>query len=521
MTSTDGPDTMRATKREWIGLSIIALPCLLYSMDLTVLNLAVPRLSAELRPTSAQLLWIVDIYGFVLAGLLIPMGTLGDRFGRRKILLIGAAAFGIASTFAAFARTAPTLIGARAVLGVAGATIAPSTLSLIRSMFLDDKERSIAIGAWIASFSVGGAIGPLLGGVMLEHFWPGSVFLIGVPVMVLLLAAGPILLPEHRDSSARRVDVPSVVLSFAAVLLAIYGVKRIASVPGIAWPIVTIAAGVVCGIVFVRRQRRIADPLIDPELFANARFVRALAAYTVGTFLGFGIWLFTSQYLQLVKGLSPLAAGVLSLPVFVGFTTGSFVAPMVARRVGVEPLMIGGFVGSALGFGLLGVASTGSPLALIVVALSIYSLSLSPIFVLATDLIVGSASPERAGAASALSETGSELGGALGIAVLGSIGTATYRHAMSARMPAGVPSHVAAGARSTIGEAMRDVSGMSHELAASLHRVAQVAFASSMNVAAWACVVVALAMAVALSISVRLEQRATLGVGDRVQTASA
>lgn len=498
MTPADERNATRATKREWIGLSIIALPCLLYSMDVTVLNLAVPRLSAELQPTSAQLLWIVDIYGFVLAGLLIPMGTFGDRFGRRKILLAGAAAFGIASTFAAFAPTASTLIGARAVLGVAGATIAPSTLSLIRNMLHDDKERSVAIGVWITSFSVGGAIGPLVGGVMLQHFWPGSVFLIAVPVMVLLLIAGPMLLPEYRDPSGRPIDVPSVLLSLAAVLLGIYGVKRIATAPGFLAPVTTIALGAVCGAVFVRRQRRLADPLIDPTLFANPRFVSALVAYSIATFLGFGILLFTSQYLQLVKGLAPLAAGVISLPAFVGFTLGSFASPVLARRISAERLMIVGFVGSAIGFGLLGLTTTESPLALVVAALLIYSLGLSPIVVLATDLIVGSAPPERAGAASALSETGSELGGALGIALLGSIGTAVYRHSMSSGMPAGVPRAIADGARSTIGEAMNAATGSSGAVATSLHHVAKAAFASSMDVAAWTCVAIALAMAVML-----------------------
>lgn len=498
MSTTLEQPTTRATRREWIGLSIIALPCLLYSMDLTVLNLAIPRLTVELRPSSAQLLWIVDIYGFVLAGLLIPMGTLGDRIGRRKVLLFGAAAFGIASIFAAFARTAAALIAARAVLGVAGATIAPSTLSLIRNMFRDDEQRSVAIGVWISSFSAGGAIGPLLGGILLEHFWPGSVFLVSVPVMVLLLVAGPALLPEYRDPSARRIDGSSVLLSLAAVLLVIYGVKRAATAAGVVVPVAAIAAGALCGFVFIRRQSRIANPLVDPALFADRRFTGALAAYTIGTALGFGIWLFTSQYLQLVKGLSPLAAGLASLPVFVGFTAGSFISPVLARRVGAERLMIAGFVGSAIGFSMLGLAATTSPIALVIVALGVYSLSLSPIFVLATDLIVGSAPPERAGAASALSETGSELGGAIGIAVLGSIGTAVYRHGVSLHMPPGVPGPIASGARNTIGEAMQATGGMSATVAESLHRVAQVSFASAMNATAWACVVIALAMALML-----------------------
>jgi len=193
----------RATRREWIGLAVIALPCLLYAMDLTVLNLAVPKLSADLKPTSSQLLWIVDIYGFMVAGLLITMGTLGDRIGRRRLLLIGAAAFGVASVLAAFSTSAGTLIAMRAVLGIAGATLAPSTLSLIRNMFSDPAQRTFAIGVWITSYSVGGAIGPLLGGVLLEHFWWGSVFLMAVPVMVLLLLVGPVLLPEFSNASRK------------------------------------------------------------------------------------------------------------------------------------------------------------------------------------------------------------------------------------------------------------------------------------------------------------------------------
>src|SRR5262249_24361539 len=199
----------RAGRREWIGLAVLAIACILYAMDLTVLHLAVPSISAELKPTSVELLWIVDIYGFLVAGSLITMGTLGDRIGRRKLLMIGAAAFGATSVMAAFSRSAGTLIAARALLGLAGATLAPSTLSLIRNMFHDPRERTVAISVWITSYSVGGTIGPLLGGVMLEHFWWVSVFLLAVPVMVLLLAVGPRLLPEFRDESAGRLDLVS------------------------------------------------------------------------------------------------------------------------------------------------------------------------------------------------------------------------------------------------------------------------------------------------------------------------
>jgi len=241
----------RATRREWLGLAVIALPCMLYAMDLTVLNLALPRIAEDLRPSSATLLWIVDIYGFFVAGLLITMGNLGDRIGRRRMLLIGATAFGIASVVAAMSRTTGTLILARAVLGVAGATLAPSTLSLIRNMFLDSRQRTVAIGVWTASYSIGGAIGPLLGGVMLQHFHWGSVFLLAVPVMALLLVTGPILLPESRAPSAKRLDIGSAALSLASVLSVIYGLK-ISVQGGVMWlPLLAVGVGIGLGIVFV------------------------------------------------------------------------------------------------------------------------------------------------------------------------------------------------------------------------------------------------------------------------------
>jgi DHA2 family multidrug resistance protein-like MFS transporter len=259
----------RATRREWIGLAVLALPCLLYAMDLTVLNLAVPRLSADLRPSSAQLLWIVDIYGFTLAGSLITMGALGDRIGRRRLLLAGAAAFGLASVLAAFSASAGMLIAARAVLGVAGATLAPSTLSLIRNMFLEPKQRKLAVSVWITSFSAGGAIGPLLGGVLLRWFWWGSVFLLAVPVMALLLVLGPVLLPEFRDPRPGRLDLLSAALSLAAVLAVIYGLKQLALAGGVWLPVLSVLVGLALGVVFVRRQQRLSDPLLDLRLSAG------------------------------------------------------------------------------------------------------------------------------------------------------------------------------------------------------------------------------------------------------------
>jgi DHA2 family multidrug resistance protein-like MFS transporter len=492
--------TPRAGRREWIGLAVIALPCLLYSMDLTVLNLAVPSLTADLKPSSSELLWIVDIYGFMVAGFLITMGTLGDRIGRRKLLLIGAAAFGVTSVLAAFARSPGMLIAARALLGVAGATLAPSTLSLIRNMFHDPKQRTVAIGVWISSYSAGAAIGPLVGGVLLEHFWWGSVFLVGVPVMILLLAVGPKLLPEFRDPEAGRLDLWSTAFSLVSVLSVIYGLKRIAE-KGFAWlPVLLILAGLAVGIVFVRRQHKLADPLIDLRLFRKPAFSASLGAYTLATFVAFGTFVFIAQYLQLVLGLSPLRAGLWTMPFAGAFIVGSLLTPMIARRFRPAYVMAAGLLIAAAGFGLVTAVDGASGLAFLVTGFVVYSLGLAPVFTLATDLIVGSAPTERAGAASAISETGSEFGGALGIAILGSIGAAVYRSLMSDAVPAAVPPDAAETAIDTLGGAMAVAKLLPDRLGAELAGSAREAFTQALELTAVinAAIVVVLAGIIAV-----------------------
>jgi DHA2 family multidrug resistance protein-like MFS transporter len=437
---------LRAGRREWIGLAVIALPCLLYAMDVTVLNLALPALSADLEPSSTQLLWIVDIYGFMVAGLLITMGTLGDRIGRRRLLLIGSAAFGAASVFAAFSRSAEMLIGARALLGIAGATLAPSTLSLIRNMFVDPHERTVAIGVWITSFSAGGAIGPLVGGLLLEYFWWGSVFLVGVPVMVLLLVVGPRLLPEYRDPGAGRLDLISAALSLLAVLTAIYGVKRLARDGADPVALVSVPAGLLLAVAFVLRQRVLAAPLIDLRLLRSGGFSAGLAINTLGFFVAFGSFVFIAQYLQLVLGLSPWEAGLWTVPSACGYVLGSMLAPLLVRRVPRGAVMASGLLLAAAGFGLLATVDEHSGLAVVVIASFVSPLGLAPVFTLSADAMVGSAPRSQAGAASAISETSSELGGALGIAVLGTIGTAVYRAQVADAVPAGAARETLAGA---------------------------------------------------------------------------
>jgi MFS transporter, DHA2 family, multidrug resistance protein len=503
------PAIPMAGRREWVGLAVIALPCLLYAMDLTVLNLAVPKLSEALAPSSVQLLWIVDIYGFLVAGLLVTMGTLGDRIGRRRLLLAGAAGFAVASAVAAYSTSPGMLIGARALLGVAGATLAPSTLSLIRNMFADPRQRTVAVSVWITSFSVGGAVGPLVGGLLLEWFWWGSVFLPAVPVMALLLVLGPLLLPEFRDPHAGRPDLPSAVLSLVAVLAAIYGLKQLAQ-DGPGWtPVGCMLAGLLVGVAFVRRQRRLADPLIDLRLFANRAFGAALTTNVASFFVGFGALLFTAQYLQLVLGLSPLQAGLWSLPSSAGFILGSMATPLLARRAAPAVAMAAGLALAAVGFGLLTQLGPTGGLPLLVAGSVIFSLALAPVDTLATDLAVGAAPPQRAGAASAITETAAEFGGALGIAVLGVVGTAVYRSQLAHGVPAGVPEHGAAAARDTLGGAVAVAGQLPDRLGMPLLEAAREAFTQGLHLAAAVSAAAALAFAILVTVLLRQEHAAT------------
>jgi DHA2 family multidrug resistance protein-like MFS transporter len=492
MTAQNPP---RAGRREWIGLSVLALACLLYVMDLTVLHLAVPAISADLQPSSTQLLWIIDIYGFMVAGSLITMGTLGDRIGRRRLLMIGAAAFGVVSLLAAFSTSPEMLILSRALLGIAGATLAPSTLSLIFHMFQDPRQRSVAIGVWIGAFSAGSAIGPVLGGLLLEFFWWGSVFLLALPVMALLLVLGPRVLPEYRDPDAVRLDLPSAGLSVVAVLAVIFGLKSIAQDGFGPLPLASIGGGLVVGYAWVRRQRSLVDPMIDLSLFRLRAFNAALATNFLAIFVAIGYFLFVAQYLQLVVGLSPFEAGLWSLPSAAGFIVASQIAPRIARRVRPAYVIGAGLGLAAAGLGILTQVGAVDGLVPLVAGSVVISLGLAPVFGLTTELIVGSAPPERAGAASGIAETGSELGGALGIAVLGSIGVAVYRGEVADSIPTGLPAEAALAARDTLGAAVAVAEQLPDRLGTALVDAARTAFVDGMHLTTAIATVLAVALA--------------------------
>jgi DHA2 family multidrug resistance protein-like MFS transporter len=495
-------DTQRAGRREWIALAVLALPCLLYSMDLTVLHLAIPALSRDLAPSASQLLWIIDIYGFMVGGSLVTMGTLGDRIGRRRLLFIGAVAFGAASVLAAFSTSAEMLIVTRALLGIAGATLAPSTMSLVRNLFRDPAQFMAAIGVIVSSYSAGAAIGPLVGGLLLEYFWWGSVFLVAVPVMVVLLIVGPSLLPEYRDPNAGRLDPVSAGMSLVAVLAVIYGLKQIAQHGPETGAVVAIVVGVGIGAAFVQRQRTLAEPLMDLRLFANRTFTASLATITFTIFVASATFIFVPQYLQLVRGLSPLDAGLWMLGWPIGFIVGANVTPALARRMRPSVLMAGGLVLSALGNLAIAQIDAGSSLLILAVQLFLVAVGLSPVFSLANGVIMSSVPPERAGAASGISSTAGELGIALGIALPGSIGTAVYRANVASSLPAGVPTAAAEAPGETLGGAAAAAAHLPDQLGAALLDVAQAAFVQGLHVSVGigAIVVAVLAAFVALSL---------------------
>ena len=502
MTAVTGASdlSLKATSREWIGLCVIALPCMLYSMDLTVLNLAIPSLTAQLHPSASELLWIIDIYGFMVAGFLMTMGTLGDRIGRRKVLLIGAAAFGAVSVLAAFSRSAEMLIVSRALLGVAGATLAPSTLSLITNMFRDPSERTFAVSMWISSYSFGAVVGPLVGGFVIHYFSWSAAFLVGVPVMALLLALGPALLPEFRDPNAGGIDVLSALLSLAAVLTFIYAMKRAAESGFGAVPLGAAVLGVALAAVFLDRQKRLSDPLIDLALFRSRRLNVALCINILGVFFMFGAFIFLGQYYQLVAGLTPLEAGLWSMPSAVAFTAVSFVTPSLARRFAPAKILAGGLVMAAAGF--LWTALCDGFYSVLFSSM-LYCVGFTPVIALTTEIIVTSAPPERAGAASALSETANELGGALGIATLGSLCALIYRSRMAEIALPGAPFDAARTAGATLGAAVDAAKLLPAEQAAQLLDAARAAFNSGFQAAALLGAVALFGAAIATIIALR------------------
>ncbi|ANB08726.1 MFS transporter [Streptomyces ambofaciens] len=477
----------RAGRREWTALTVLMLPLLLVSMDVSVLYFAIPEISADLEPSGTQQLWIFDIYSFVLAGLLMTMGALGDRIGRRRLLLVGAAAFGTASLGAAYAHSAEALIAARALLGIGGATLMPTTMALVRTMFTDPAQRAKAIGLWSGVMTAGIALGSVMSGVLVEHFWWGSVFLVNLPAMALLLVLGPLLLPESKNPSPGRFDLLSVPLSLAAVLPVIYGLKELAAEGWNVRYVVSITVGLLFAALFVQRQRTSASPMISPALFRGHGFTPALVLNTVSALGMMGSAFFTTQYLQSVLGKSSLEAALWSLlpSVLIG-VAAPVAAQLVQRGAERAHVVTAGFLIAAAGYGLLALAGTDS-LWVVLAACGVLAAGIVIVMSQLTDLALGSAPVEKAGSASSLLETGTEFGGALGMAALGSIGTALYRH--------GMPSNAPAPAQETLGGALAVAAESPGRAGDALTAAAREAFTDGMRGAAVAAALLLVAAA--------------------------
>ncbi|KAA2262601.1 MFS transporter [Solihabitans fulvus] len=501
-------DTERsAGRRQWLGLAVLVLPSLLVAMDSTALFLALPSLSAQLGASGVEQLWISDSYGFLVAGFVITMGTLGDRIGRRRLLFVGGAAFAVLSVVAAYSTTPWMLIAARALLGIAGATLMPSTLALITNMFRDDRQRGKAIAIWATSQFAGGAAGPVLAGFLLAHFWWGSVFLVAVPAMGLLLIVGPRVLPEFRSPAAGRLDLLSVGQSLVAVLLMVYGLKQLTvqGASGVLVPAGAIVAGAAVGTLFVRRQLTLETPLLNLRLLANRPFTAVLVALVFAGLAMAGVGMLVTQYLQSVLGFSPLGSAVLFAPMGLGVAIGTMTAPALARRMRPATAIGGGLAVSMLGCVPLAlVGSTGGP-AMTMVGIAVLALGTGPLFALGIGLVVGSVPPERAGSAASMAETGNYLGGSLGLALLGVLGTAVYRaHLVDA---------VAGGAPAAAGQTLAGATAAARHLpagqAADLLRTAKDGFTSGLNVVGVIAAVIFAGLAVLVTVANRTADTAS------------
>jgi DHA2 family multidrug resistance protein-like MFS transporter len=495
----------RGTPRDWLALALLMFPVLLVAVDNTALTFALPAIAGALNTSGVELLWVVDAYPLVLAGLLVAMGSLGDRIGRRRLLIIGSIGFAAVSAATAFAPSAGWLIAGRAALGFFGAMLMPSTLSLIRNIFPDPNRRRLAIAIWAAGFSGGAVLGPVFGGWLVEQFWWGAVLLVAVPIMLPLLVLGPAFIPESWDPSPGKVDVPSILLSLFTMAPVVYGIKEFATEGPGAASLGTIAFGVLMGTVFIRRQQRLPSPLLDLSLFRNRIFSMAIAANILALFSFNGFILFLAQHLQLIEGMSPSAAGMAMIPALLATIIAGLAAVPAVRKIRPGFVVAAGLAMSAAGYSLVTFGSHAGGPSLLLAALLVLALGVGTAETISNDLILGSAPAEKSGAAAAISETGYEVGALLGTAILGSILTASYQHNL--RLPAGIaeaaPASGTVHAGETLAGAMELAARLPQPLADAVRQAAAAAFDSGVHITAAIGLVLMAAAAVLAAVVLR------------------
>ncbi|MEX5295898.1 MFS transporter [Kocuria sp. CPCC 205268] len=487
-----------AGAREWAALAVLMMPVLLVSVDNTALSFALPTISRALHPTGAQLLWIVDVYPLVLAGLLIPLGSLGDRIGRRRLLLIGGTGFAAVSAASAFAPTAELLVAGRAAMGLFGAMLMPATLSLLRNIFLDPGQRRIAIAVWAGGFSGGAALGPIVGGFLLNHFWWGSVFLMSVPVLLPLLVLGPVLVPESRDPRPGPVDVPSVLLAMLAMTPVVYGIKAATASGELFHGLLSAAFGVLAGVLFVRRQAVLAHPMLDLSLFRHPGFRGGVTVNVLGNVGLYGFLFMLTQYLQLVVGLDPMAAGLTMVPGLVLTVLAGFLAVRAVRWLSPRTVITAGMLLSSAGFLVVALADLSAGAVGVLAAFCLVGTGIGLAETLSNDLVLTAAPPHKAGAASAISETGYEVGAVLGTAVLGGLLTAFYQRHLD--LPAALAAGPSAAAHETLGGAV----GIAEDAGALGPAVREAAFAAFTAGMHWTALVMTVGVVLAAGTVARL-----------------
>lgn len=507
VTTDDAPATAGA--REWFGLAVLALPTFVMAIDLFVLMLALPHLAVDLGAGSNQQLWAMDMYGFMLAGFLVTMGTLGDRIGRRKLLMIGTAAFAVASLLAAYSTTPEMLIAARALLGVAGATLGPSTLALIGTLFTDPKQQATAFGIWGSTFTLGALFGPVIGGMLLAEFWWGSIFLLGVPIMVLTLILAPKFLPEFRNPEPGRVDLTSVLLSLLALLPIVYGIKELARDGWEALPIVAVVIGIVAGVAFLRRQRALRDPLIDLDLVRGRVIGTSLIGQLSYATIGGGIMLFMMLYFQLVGGMSTLEAGLAMVPGMAAGAVGFTVAPKLGARFRPGYVIAVGLLGAAAALVFMTQVAATSGAVYLIIGFAVFAFCGAPMAGLGTALVMGSSPPEKMGSAGSLAQMANEFGGTLGLAMLGTLGTAVYRFSVDDSIPSGVGESAATATRDSLAGANAAAAELPDGAASALLTPAREAFTNGVDTVAVTGAV--LLVAIAGLVAVKLKSQPPIG----------
>ena len=479
--------------RRWLALVVLCVSLLVIVIDNTIVNVALPTLVRDLRADMSQLQWVVDAYTLVFAGLLLLAGTLGDRYGRRRTLLGGLAVFGAASAAAAFAAGVDQLVIARAVMGAGAAFIMPATLSLLTSVFTDARERAMAIGIWAATAGVGVALGPVVGGVLLDHFWWGAVFIVNVPIVVAAMVGAWILVPESRNPTALRIDWTGAALSGVALVTFVWAIIE---APSQGWTSVPVVSAFVVAalalVAFIAWERRVEEPLLDVRLFRNARFTAASLTVTVLFFALFGFLFLSTQYLQFVLGFSPSAAGLRMLPYALAMIVAAPTSSKIVARFGTKRVVTTGMLTFAGGLSVAATITTATGYGRLAIAMLLMGVGMGLAGAPATESIMGALPRDRAGIGSAVNDTTRELGGALGVAIVGSVVSSIYGRELGDQLSDSVPAEVAGAARESLGAAV--------QVGAQIADQAREAFVHAM---AWGSVVVAVIAALGAVIAWR------------------